>query len=212
MAALALKALSLGADKIPDAAFHAIPGGYFRPEGHHNPLKSNRSKSGKKNKKERDGESMHDSRDQSADSRSARDHKDKRHRSSRRESVKSDDYSASGSGSDTDSGADRKRPQRPTRRHRRYTSSRGLDRGYDSDGMSREQYQQSRGIPPPQQASNGQYFPPPPIHAFQEGPKFQSAPNEQYNNSGVDSTREDINRAQSPYSGSYFSQQVSGTA
>ena len=31
MAALALKALSVGSEKIPDKAFHAIPGGYFRP-------------------------------------------------------------------------------------------------------------------------------------------------------------------------------------
>lgn len=157
MAALALNALSMGAEKIPDKAFHAVPGGYFRP-------KEEKKKLEKKAK-------MHDRGDRS-ESRSSRDDRRERHRERR----KSDDYSASGSGSDTEDNTRRRKPQRPSRRNRRYTSSQNLERGYDSDGtaMARDQYQQSRGIPPPSQpGEGGQYFPPPPMHAYEDGPEYR---------------------------------------
>lgn len=187
MAALALKALSIGSEKIPDKAFHAIPGGYFRP-----PEVDEKKKSKSSSRKNR----MHDTGD-SADSR---DDRRERHQHQR----KSDDYSASESGSDSEDDTRRRKPRRPTHRHRRYTSSQNLERGYDSDGMTRDNYQQSRGMPPPAQPGpGGQYFAPPPTHAYEDG---QAQP-------GADGAFDPV-FSQPQYGsqgGQYYPQQVSAT-
>lgn len=192
MAMLALKALSIGSEKIPDKAFHAVPGGYFRPEGEPHPFSKSKkgSRSGKKRKDKDEG--MHDNGTSDSESHHDTDARSRRHHSSRRHKEKSEDYSASESGSDEDS-SQTKKPQRPTRRNRRYQSSHDLDRGYDSDGLTHGQYQQSRGVPPTSPPS-GQYFPPPPAGAFEDGPGAQPEPTAQYP-SATNSVRDDSNRA-----------------
>lgn len=186
MAALALKALHLGADKIPDKAFHSIPGGYFTP-----PNEQQNQKSLKKKQDRR----MHHS-----DSRS--DSRGDRHRHRR----KSDDYSASESGGDSEDNSRREKPSRPTRRHRRYTSSQKLERGYDSDGLLRDQHQQSRGMPPPSESgTNGQFFPPPPAHAYEDGQTYSQAANA---TPGADGAYDKPPPQFRPQGGAYSPQQV----
>ena len=196
MAALALQALSLGAEKIPDKAFHAVPGGYFRPPE----AEKNRQRSSSRKKRDK----MHDNGERSDDRSDRHDRRD-RHRHRR----KSDDYSASESGSDTGEDTRRSKPQRPSRRNRRYTSSQNLERGYDSDGMTRDQYSQSRGMPPASQPSQGgQYFPPPPMHAFEDGAEYR----QDGQNAPATDGAYDRSPQFPPQGGAYYPQQVSATA
>ncbi|KIW00764.1 uncharacterized protein PV09_07745 [Verruconis gallopava] len=186
MALLALKALSIGSEKIPDKAFHTLS--YFRPEGEETPIKFGRSKSksDKKKKKKDAGKKMHDN----SDSRS--NDEDVRSQANSRKKEKSEDYSASESGNDTEESSRRRLSQRPTRRNRRYTSSQHLDRGYDSDGMTRDQYQQSRGIPPSWEPGTGPYFPPPPVQAYEDYPNERLESDRRFTGNDASYMKKDI--------------------
>jgi hypothetical protein len=200
MAMLALKALSLGSEKIPDKAFHAVPGGYFRPEGEDNPLKPKRSRL----QKEKETDGMHDNDSDNADYHFKGGQRSDRRRLLRRQRDKNDNYSASES--DIDEGDGSRRPPRPSRRNRRYQSSQDLDRGYDSDGMTRDQYQQSRGMPHLSQPPSEQYFPPPPIHAYEGSPNYNLESNIQFTGNNAEGARDGLSR------GPRYSQQVSAIA
>jgi len=150
MAALAFKAISYGAEQIPDSFFHKLPGGYFAPP---------HSKEGKKrgkhlNRNERDARQRHRSEDRSSK------------RSSRQERSPPTEYSDYTD--DTDYERERERRKRERRRAKSTgtTASRSLSRGRhgrhssDLDG----QHSDSRDMASPQQGQP--YFPPPPTSEY----------------------------------------------
>ncbi|KAI4695429.1 uncharacterized protein J4E84_002055 [Alternaria hordeiaustralica] len=150
MAALAFKAISYGAEQIPDSFFHKLPGGYFAPPD---------SKEGKKrgkhlNRNERDARQRHRSEDRSSK------------RSSRQERSPPTEYSDYTD--DTDYERERERRKRERRRAKSTgtTASRSLSRGRhgrhssDLDG----QHSDSRDMASPQQGQP--YFPPPPTSEY----------------------------------------------
>jgi hypothetical protein len=153
MATLALKAINYGADKIPDKAFHAVPGGYFRPEGEENPLTGSKKTKKKKSKGKR--EDRHRSRDD-------RDEENDKQRGDK--SSKSQQQSSSESESEESDEEQKVDSAPPRRRNRRYQRSSDLDRGYNSDqGGTPDGYHTNRGPPP-----GVDYFPPPPLQAVDE--------------------------------------------
>ncbi|KAF2418003.1 hypothetical protein EJ08DRAFT_68567 [Tothia fuscella] len=172
MAALALKALNLGAEKIPDAAFHA------------------KKDKAKKDKSDRERERRHHERDprDDRDARDDRENRDERDHRDRREegrySQRRYPDSRQNSESSSDDSDEEARPERepPRRKNRRYQRSSHLDRGYDSDSRATpDGYQHQShyknasrsGYPvnaPPPSATN--YFPPPPRYAVGEEPQL----------------------------------------
>jgi hypothetical protein len=165
MATLALKAINYGADKIPDKAFHAVPGGYFRPEGEENPLKksSGKKKKGKDRDRGKDRERQRDGGDRDGDRdgdrEDDRNEENERHSQRQRPSKPQQESSESES---SDSDEEQKIGHAPPRRRtKRYQRSSDLDRGYNSDqGGTPDGYAASRGPPP-----GVDYFPPPPRQA-----------------------------------------------
>jgi hypothetical protein len=195
MASLALKAVHLGADKIPDKAFHALPGGYFRPPGEKNPLKLKKKKNKKKNKNE-------DKQRQEGDDRSRGSQQPSRENSDDDEDSKNSGYS--------ESDEEKEIETRPKRREKRYPRSSDLDRGYDSDqGMTHDRYEASaRRAPPP-----ANYFPPPPTRAVDDEELHQPEP---YNPAeyGESTSRRDRYytkhpEEQQPYNAAAYQQPVS---
>ncbi|KAG9185320.1 hypothetical protein G6011_07864 [Alternaria panax] len=143
MAALAFKAISYGAEQIPDKFFEKIPGGYFTPA---------EQKEIKKNRKDRSD-------------RQARERRHSEERSSKRSppTEYSDYYT-----DDTDYERERERRKRERRRAKSTgtTASRSLSRGRhgkhssDLDG----QHSDPRDMAQPQQGQP--YFPPPPTSEY----------------------------------------------
>jgi hypothetical protein len=71
--------------------------------------------------------------------------------------------------------------------------------------------QQSHGMPPSSQPGPGQYFPPPPVHPYDDQSNHQPGPNSQHVNF-TDGAYDNVTRApegSGPFTGSYFPQQVS---
>jgi hypothetical protein len=146
MSVLAFKAISYGAEQIPDKVFEKIPGGFFTPQ-------EKKARKDHRDKKERDR--------RRSEERASR-------RTSRRDSPR-DSYSDDSAYEDSDS--ERERDRRKKDRSRRAksvgrSSSRSLDRGRhhqrssDLDG----QYSDSRDM---DRAEQGEpYFPPPPTSDY----------------------------------------------
>ncbi|CAN9128636.1 unnamed protein product [Alternaria alternata] len=149
MAALALKAISVGAEKVPDKFFEKIPGGYFTPA---------EQKEIKKHRKERSD--RHERERHHSEERSSK-------RSSRQERSPPTEYSDYYT-DDTDYERERERRKRERRRAKSTgtTASRGLSRGRhgrhssDFDG----QHSPPRDMAQPQQGQP--YFPPPPTSEY----------------------------------------------
>ncbi|KAF2136552.1 uncharacterized protein K452DRAFT_128279 [Aplosporella prunicola CBS 121167] len=150
MAGLALKALSYGAEKIPDRFFEAIPGGYFRPK-----------------------EDKHDSRRKSK-SRSSR-YRSQSEGRNRKRSPYPEEYSDEDSTDydHTDEESDRER-RRHRHRHHRYGDSHRAREGrrrHRSLSEDRDSFDDGYILPPPKvdmsRTLGGQhptpYFPPPPV-------------------------------------------------
>ncbi|KAE9967065.1 hypothetical protein BLS_006610 [Venturia inaequalis] len=168
MANLALHAIAMGADKIPDKAFHAVPGGFFRPSDEENPLK-------KKKKKKREPEKNTDGARDSSHSRDRTNPPEKQRAEGGDRSTRNRDrdrkkaqhsYEDSESESDTTEDEEADIEQQPRRRNRKYRPSSQLDRGYSSDGnaMTHDQYRPLPGSAPPP----ANYFPPPPVAPVDE--------------------------------------------
>lgn len=139
MSVLAFKALSHGAEQIPDKFFEKIPGGYFCP-----PEKKNNSKDSKKD--------------------SDRSRNDQRSKRSRRDESPQTDYTDNSAYDDTDYERDQKRKDRKSRAKsegRRDSPKRGRDdRRSDLDGEYSDHKDMAR-------AEQGDpYFPPPPTSEY----------------------------------------------
>jgi hypothetical protein len=149
MAALALKAISVGAEKVPDKFFEKIPGGYFTPA---------EQKEIKKTRKERSD--RHERERHHSEERSSK-------RSSRQERSPPTEYSDYYT-DDTDYERERERRKRERRRAKSTgtTASRGLSRGRHSRHSSDLDGQHSppRDMAQPQQGQP--YFPPPPTSEY----------------------------------------------
>jgi len=148
MAALALKAISYGAEQIPDKFFEKIPGGYFTPAEQREIEKKRRNKG-------RSDKGRHRSEEPS------------KRRSSRRERSPPTEYSDYYT---EDSEYEREKEQRKRERRRAKSaakaSSRSLSRGRHSrhDSDLDEQYSDTRDMA---QSGQGQpYFPPPPTSEY----------------------------------------------
>jgi len=148
MAALALKAISYGAEQIPDKFFEKIPGGYFTPAEQREIEKKRRNKG-------RSDKGRHRSEEPS------------KRRSSRRERSPPTEYSDYYT---DDSEYEREKEQRKRERRRAKSaakaSSRSLSRGRHSrhDSDLDEQYSDTRDMA---QSGQGQpYFPPPPTSEY----------------------------------------------
>lgn len=150
MALLAFKALSNGADKIPDKFFEAIPGGFFTPA--------------ERKKTKTDRNPIRDNRNQSEQRQSNRDK-----RRSYRDRTPPTDYSDYSGYDDTDYEKEYRERQR-RRRHRRTKSLGGSpdrDRGF-SRGRHRERSQDLDGEFEMDRAERGPDFPPPPTSEFRQ--------------------------------------------
>jgi hypothetical protein len=169
MATLALKAINYGAEKIPDTAFHAVPGGFFRPEGEENPLKkATKKKKGKDRDRRRDDGDR--DRDRDRDRHRNDDEEDERH-SRRERPSKSRQQSPESESSESDEGQKIDYAP-PRRRTKRYQRSSDLDRGYNSDqGGTPDGYTANRGPPP-----GRDYFPPPPRQAVNDQNLYDPEP------------------------------------
>ncbi|CAG5156423.1 uncharacterized protein ALTATR162_LOCUS4221 [Alternaria atra] len=148
MAALAFKAISYGAEQIPDKFFEKIPGGYFTP------AEQKEIKKHRKDRKDREGRERHHSEEKSSK------------RSSRQERSPPTEYSDYYT-DDTDYERERERRKRERRRAKSTgTTSRSLSRGRhgrhssDLDG----QHSDPRDMAQPQQGQP--YFPPPPTSEY----------------------------------------------
>jgi hypothetical protein len=150
MAALALKAISYGAEQIPDKFFEKIPGGFFTP------AEQKEIDKGRKDRKDRD-----DKERRRSEGRSSK-------RNSRRVRSPAPEYSDYSAYEDTDYERERERKKRERRRAKSAgrTSSRSLSRGRrdrhssDLDG----QHSDPRDMAPPGQGQP--YFPPPPTSEY----------------------------------------------
>ncbi|KAI1514287.1 PRP38-assoc multi-domain protein [Pyrenophora tritici-repentis] len=148
MAALAFKAISYGAEQIPDKFFEKIPGGFFTP-AEQKEIDKNRKTKGKSRKERRQSEEP-----------SAR-------RSSRRERSPPTEYSDYYT---DDSEYEREREQRKRERRRAKSAakapSRSLSRGRHSrhDSDLDGQYSDTRDMAQPGQGQP--YFPPPPASEY----------------------------------------------
>ncbi|KAF2850977.1 hypothetical protein T440DRAFT_517863 [Plenodomus tracheiphilus IPT5] len=162
MSVLAFKALSYGAEQIPDKFFEKIPGGFFTPQ------ESKDIKQGRKDRK--------DSKDR--ERRRSEERSDRR--GSHRDRTLPADYSDH-SAYDDNTDYEREREQRKTERRRAKSagrsSSRSLSRGRnnrrsrDLDG----EYSDSRDMAQPEQGAP--YFPPPPTSEYKPyNPQEYSSP------------------------------------
>jgi hypothetical protein len=154
MAALAFKAISYGAEQIPDKVFEKIPGGFFTP------AEKKEIDNGRKDKKDRKDYKNRQERYRSEERHSKR--------SSRRERSPVTDQSDYSTYDDTDHERERQRRKSERRRAKSAgrTSSRSLSRGRhnrhssDLDG----QYSDPRDMALPGQGQP--YFPPPPTSEY----------------------------------------------
>ncbi|QDS70576.1 hypothetical protein FKW77_010541 [Venturia effusa] len=171
MANLALQAIAMGADKIPDKAFHAVPGGFFRPPNEENPLKKRKKK---KKDLEKEADSARDirSRDHNKSVEKLRTEGKDRSPRDRERDRKKDQHNHENSTSESDTTEDEAEDEefdverQPRRRNRKYRPSSRLDRGYSSDrsAITHDPYRPGpRPAPPP----TG-YFPPPPVAPVDE--------------------------------------------
>lgn len=156
MSVLALKALSYGAEQIPDKFFEKIPGGFFTPQ------ESRDIKQGRKDRKDRKGERDRERR--RSEDRSER-------RPSRREGTLSTHLSydsANDDSSDSDNRRQRERRKKEGKRAKSagrspsISSSRARD-DRRSSGLDGE-YSDSRNMAQPEQGVP--YFPPPPTSEY----------------------------------------------
>jgi hypothetical protein len=141
MAALALKAVSYGAEKIPDSLFEKIPGGFFTPAEN------------KKIKKHRDDDRR----------RSEQRHSDRGRRRSHRDRTPPTDYSGHSDYDDTDYEREYKKKQSRRR-------AKSLGRSYSrSRSLSRGRHQERTGTDldgEMDRAERGPEFPPPPTSEY----------------------------------------------
>jgi hypothetical protein len=145
MAALAFKAISYGAEQIPDRFFEKLPGGYFAPP---------EQKDGKKKNKNRQGRERHRSEDRSSK------------RNLRQERSPPTEYSDYTDDTDYERERERRKKERRRAKSTGTAASRSLSRGRhgrhssDLDG----QHSDSREMAQPQQGQP--YFPPPPTSEY----------------------------------------------
>lgn len=148
MAALAFKALSYGAEQIPDKFFEKIPGGFFTPQ-------EQKEIERERKQRKKDGRTRHRSEDQYSK------------RSSRRAPSPATQYSAASDDSDYERERERRKRERRRAKSTGRTSSRSPSRGRhrrhssDLDGQhsdSRETMAQHEPRQP--------YFPPPPTSEY----------------------------------------------
>lgn len=120
---VALHAVKLGADRIPDRVFESVPGGYFKPS------EEEQARLDRKNRKKKEGKSRNSGRD--------------------RRSAASDHYSDYDTDPYYTSGDDYNLNRDPDRRDRR-RRARSLDRKERSERRSRRDRHQSpeNGYPP----------------------------------------------------------------
>ncbi|KAF2116863.1 hypothetical protein BDV96DRAFT_645268 [Lophiotrema nucula] len=152
MSVLAFKALSMGAEKIPDKFFHKIPGGFFTPEEVAQQEKSRKERKDRKDRKARSSRSEH--RDS-----------DRTRRRSHRDRTPPTDYSDYSGRDDTDfekEYRDKQRRRRTKSLGRRSSRSRSFTRGRDRQGsldgevdMDRAERGRREYTPPP----NSEYRP-----------------------------------------------------
>ncbi|KAH9875087.1 hypothetical protein J1614_004575 [Plenodomus biglobosus] len=159
MSVLAFKALSYGAEQIPDKFFEKIPGGFFTPQ------EDKDIKQGRKDRKDKEDRERHRSEDRS----------DRRH--SRRDRAPRTDYSGH-STYDDNTDYEREREQRKKERKRAKSmgrsSSRSMSRGRDNR-RSRDldgEYSDARDMAQPEQGVP--FFPPPPTSEYK--PQEYSSP------------------------------------
>jgi hypothetical protein len=158
MAALALKAISYGAEQIPDKFFEKIPGGFFTPAEQREIAK------GRKDRKGREDRERHRSEGRSSK------------RSSRRERSPATDHSDYVD--DTDYERERERRKRERRRAKSAgrTSSRSLSRGRRNRHSSELDGQHSDPHDMAQPGQGQPYFPPPPTSEYRPYDPREYAP------------------------------------
>ena len=144
MSVLALKAISYGAEQIPDRFFEKIPGGFFKPEGDKKNGKKNRSPSKERNRRSKDR-----SRREQSHQSSYSDHSDTS--SSHEEEQSKDRGYRKSTGRST---------SRSFSRGRDKQRSRDVDGEYDGKDMAYAEHGQGQG------QGQGPYFPPPPASEY----------------------------------------------